>query len=131
MNPVIILLIVVGCLVVYFHLRQAKAIRRQDQRISDLTKQIEQLATTTNVLCASAVGVDKRVIKLERNGRDLIHRQESMETSKQAGASDRPYGEAIQMVQKGAGASRLVEELGLSKSEAELLVMLHGVKKAV
>jgi hypothetical protein len=68
------------------------------------------------------------VIKLERSGRDLIHRQEHIESSQQSG--DRPYGEAIEMVHKGAGASRLMQELDISKSEAELLVMLHGVKKA-
>lgn len=129
MKPEIILLITIGCLGLMLFLRQAKNIRWQDERIAELGKQVEQLSTTTNVLCASAVGVDKRVIRLERNGRDLIHRQESIETSQQA--SDRPYGEAIQMVQKGAGASRLMEELGLSKSEAELLVMLHGMKRAV
>jgi hypothetical protein len=58
----------------------------------------------------------------------MVHRQESIETAKQSG--DRPYGEAIQMVHKGAGVARLVDDLGLSRSEAELLVMLHGVKKA-
>jgi hypothetical protein len=42
--------------------------------------------------------------------------------------SDRPYGEAIQLVQRGASASDLVKELGLSRSEADLVVMLHGSK---
>ncbi|MCP3671199.1 MAG: DUF2802 domain-containing protein [Gammaproteobacteria bacterium] len=93
----------------------------------DMGRQIEQLSTTTNAMCAGAVGVDKRVAKLERSGRDLIHRQESIESLH---SDDRPYGEAIQMVQKGANASHLVDELGVSPSEAELLVMLHGIKKA-
>ncbi len=111
-----------------FFRRQSRTIRLQDNRIEELGKQIEQLTTTVNVLCASAVGVDKRVIKLERNGRDLTYRQESIESSQHT--VDRPYGEAIQMAQRGARASRLVEELGLSESEAELMVMLHGMKKA-
>jgi predicted RNase H-like nuclease (RuvC/YqgF family) len=128
MRPEYILLITLGCFAMFYFRRQTKTIHRQESRIQDLGKQIEQLTTTTNVLCSSAVGVDKRVIKLERNGRDLVHRQEHIESSQQTG--DRPYGEAIEMVHKGARVSRLMDELGLSKSEAELLVRLHGVKKA-
>ncbi len=127
MKPEFIMLISVGCLALMFMLVQARTIRRQNSRIMDMGKQIEQLSTTTNAMCAGAVGVDKRVAKLERSGRDLIHRQESIESRH---SDDRPYGEAIQMVQKGADASRLVDELGMSASEAELLVMLHGIKKA-
>jgi hypothetical protein len=56
----------------------------------------------------------------------MRHRQENIETHQ---PGDRPYGEAIQMVHQGAAKSRLVEELGLSKSEAELLVTLHGGAK--
>lgn len=127
MKPEFILLISAGCLTLFMLLVQARIIRRQNIRIVDLSKQIEQLTTTTNAMCAGAVGVDKRVAKLEQNGRDLVHRQESIE-SQQGG--DRPYGEAIRMVHKGADTSRLVEELGMSTSEADLLVMLHGMKKA-
>jgi hypothetical protein len=128
MNIELIILITIGCLALYLYKKQAKIIHGQNGRIEELSKQVEQLTTNINVLCASAVGVDKRVIKLERNGRDLIHRQEHIESSQQPG--DRPYGEAIEMVHKGAGVSRLIEELDMSKSEAELLVMLHGVRKA-
>jgi hypothetical protein len=127
MKPELIMLITLGSLALIFMLVQARTIRRQDSRIAEMDRQIEQLSTTANVICASAVGVDKRVARLERNGRELIHRQESIESRQ---TDDRPYGEAIQMVQKGAQASRLVDELGISTSEAELLVMLHGMKKA-
>ncbi len=126
MKPELIMLICVGCLALMFMLAQARTIRRQNGRIMDMGKQIQQLSTTTNAMCAGAVGVDKRVAKLERSGRDLIHRQESIESRH---SDDRPYGEAIQMVQKGAEAGRQVDELGVSASEAELLVMLHGIKK--
>lgn len=128
MKPEYLLLVTVVCLALVLFWRQAKIIRLQNSRVDELGKQVEQLTTTINVLCASAVGVDRRVVKLERSGRDLVFRQEHIESSQQPG--DRPYGEAIEMAQKGARASRLVEELGLSESEAALLVMLHGAKKA-
>jgi hypothetical protein len=129
MKPEYILLITVGCFALFILLIQARTIRRQNKHIAEMDKQIEQLSSTTTALCAGAVGVDRRVVKLERNSRELVHRQESIES--QQHPSDRPYGEAIQMVQRGAVASRLVDELGLSKSEAELLVRLHGMKRAV
>lgn len=124
----IILMLALGSVALFFYKRQANTIHGQNERIDELGKQVEQLTANINVLCASAVGVDRRVIKLERSGRDLIHRQEHIESTQQPG--DRPYGAAIEMVHKGAGVSRLMEELDMSKSEAELLVRLHGVKKA-
>ena len=54
---------------------------------------------------------------------------ESLEIQHQ-NQEERPYGEAIQMIHKGATAASLGERLGLSRSEAELMVMLHGVRKA-
>jgi hypothetical protein len=124
----IIFMLALGSIALFFYKRQAKTIHGQNERIDELGKQVEQLTANINVLCASAVGVDRRVIKLERSGRDLIHRQEHIESSQQPG--DRPYGKAIEMVHKGAGVSRLMEELDMSKSEAELLGRLHGGKKA-
>lgn len=123
-----ILLIVFGFLALLLYKKQAAVIGVQNKRIKELGKQVDQLSANINALCASAVGVDRRVIKLERSGRDLIHRQEHIESSQQSG--DRPYGEAIEMVHNGAGASKLIEALGMSRNEAELLVMVHGVKKA-
>ncbi|OOZ37245.1 DUF2802 domain-containing protein [Solemya velesiana gill symbiont] len=106
----------------------ANRMRQQSSQMADLSARVEYLASNLNALCSGAVGVDHRVARLERIGRDLEHRQESMETHQQ---TDRPYGQAIQMVHQGATVTRLIEELGLSRSEAELLVSLHGSKAAV
>lgn len=99
-------------------------LRDSTQRLKEVEAQVHSLTENLNALCSGAVGVDQRVSNLERTGRDLAHRQESIESSQ----PDRPYGEAIQMVQQGATASVLVQELGLSRSEADLVVMLHGSK---
>jgi hypothetical protein len=100
-------------------------LRKQQQSMRRMEERVEFLISSLNALCAGAVGVDNRVVRLELRGRDLEQRQESMESQQH---SDRPYGEAIQLVHKGATAHRLVEELGLSHSEAELVVMLHRPK---
>lgn len=106
----------------------ARKVRRQQARLSGMEERIASLAASLNALCSSAVGVDKRVVRLERRGRDLEHRQESMEVQTQG--DSRPFGEAIRMVHQGAPAAQLVEELGLSQSEAELLVTIHGAREA-
>ena len=100
---------------------------RQNARLTQAQKQIETLSANMAALCAGAVGVDKRVNRLEQHGRDLKYRQESIESQ---GKDEGSYGEAIQMVRQGATAPRLMEELGLGSNEAELIVMLHGMKKA-
>lgn len=104
-----------------------RTIREQQGRIAVMEGKVQELTASLNALCAGAVGVDRRVVRLERTNRDLEHRQETLESQD---IPDRPYGEAIQLVQQGASARRLMEELEMSPSEAELLVALHGQRKA-
>ncbi|MCB1829904.1 MAG: DUF2802 domain-containing protein [Chromatiaceae bacterium] len=92
-----------------------------------LKARLESVCCDLNALCSGAVGVDRRITMLEHQGRRLDQRQETLENQKQ---DERPYGEAIQMIHQGATAASLVDKLGLSRSEAELMVMLHGVRKA-
>ncbi len=116
------LLVVLGWITV---LRRLRAV---STKLQQAEARIEILTDNLNAICSSAVGVDQRVNRLERHGRAMESRQESVESQRKF---DRPYPQAIQMVQKGATAERLMEELGLSRSEAELLFMLHGVKEAI
>ena len=108
-------------------LGMAMTIRLQSRKLTELREGIHTLGADFNALCSGATGVDRRISRLERQGLDLGHRQETLENQRQTG--DMPYGEAIQLVQKGASAERLVEELGLSQGEAELVMLLHGMKK--
>ncbi len=102
-------------------------VRAERRKLADAMVRIGALNGTLSALCAGAVGVDQRISRLEREGRDLGYRQEAIENQQQG---EQPYGEAIQLVQQGAPASRLVEELGLTRNEADLVVMLHGLKVA-
>lgn len=104
-----------------------RRVRQQSQQLNQAQQQIDALSANLSALCSGAVGVDKRVARLERNSRDLKFRQETFESHGQA---DHSYGDAIKLVRQGASAHRLVEELGLSRSEADLVVMLHGMKEA-
>lgn len=78
-------------------------------------------------LTAAAVGVGERVLELERRQRHLAERQDSVDIYD---AANQPYEQAIRMVQRGAKVSELVDICGLSQGEAELISMLHRMKKA-
>ncbi len=99
---------------------------RRERKLSALQRRFDSLSSSLNALCSGTAGVDERISRLERLMRDLDHRQSTMEAQQQG---ERPFGEAIQLVHQGATAERLVEELGLSRSEADLVVMLHGMKQ--
>lgn len=114
---------VIGLFVVVWALVQWARVKQLNRRLSETESRISALSDSISALCSGAVGVDQRVNRLERRGRDLVYRQETMESQQHA---DRPYAEAISLVHKGATVERLEEELGLSQSEAELVFMLHG-----
>jgi hypothetical protein len=99
--------------------------RKRGQQIGQLQRELEILKQTVSALCSSAVGVDRRVNRVERYSRDLAERQDNIESLHQP---DPPYAAAIKMVKGGADADRLVKELGLSEGEADLILMIHGAK---
>ena len=101
--------------------------RQRRDLMAQQSKEIMTLKQTVAALCSSAVGVDKRVNRLERQGRDLEERQDSMEQSSQQG--EPPYSDAIKMVHAGAGPEQLVSELGISRDAADLIIMIHGMKR--
>ena len=90
---------------------------------SELQQQIDLVRQSISGLTAGAVGVDRRMRQLAAREKVLSQRQETYEIQQ---GDEQPYGHAIRLVQQGAGAHRLVQELELSESEAELIVRLHG-----
>lgn len=97
---------------------------RLEQKITELENQLHFIQQSISGLTAGAVGMDRRMRRLEAQEKLLAERQETFENQQ---GKERPYSQAIRLVRQGAGASRLVEELGLSASEADLIVRLHGV----
>jgi len=102
------------------------SLRKQSIQLATMQTQVDTLSSNLSALCASVAGGNKRLNQIEKCSRDLQARQEHIESYEQA---DGAYGEAIQMVRHGATAERLVEELGLGSNEANLIVMLHGMKE--
>ena len=95
----------------------------QQERADRLKQELELVRQSISGLTAGAVGMDRRLRELETREKVLSERQETYENQQ---SEEQPYGHAIRLVQQGAGVGRLIEELDLSQSEAELIVRLHG-----
>lgn len=98
---------------------------RRQQTLAKEQAEVEALRQLVSALRFNATGLDHRVEKLEQQGRDLEERQENIESRRQG---EPPYAVAIRMAREGAGAERLVQELGLSEGAAELILQMHGRK---
>lgn len=108
-------------------LLQHRVESRRRESMQQHKRDIEILKQTVGALCSSAVGVDKRVNRLEQMGRDLEERQENIEQHNQH--TEPPYADAIRMVQDGADVDELIERLGISRDAADLIIMMHGIKR--
>ncbi len=95
------------------------------ERVGRLEQQLLLQQQSITGLTAGAIGMDRRVRRTEATERMISDRQEVIENQQ---AAEQPYSHAIRLVQQGASSQRLMEELGLSESEATLLVRLHGLR---
>lgn len=104
---------------------QRRALHEQQRRLDELQQRLVLQQQSISGLTAGALGMDKRLRRTEASERLIIDRQEVIESQQ---AAEQPYSHAIRLVQQGASARRLMEELSLSESEADLLVRLHGLR---
>lgn len=97
------------------------------KRAAQLKQELELVRQSISGLTAGAVGVDQRMLRLETREKALSERQETYDNQQ---SDEQPYGHAIRLVQQGAGVGRLIDELDLSESEADLIVRLHGQRES-
>ncbi len=113
--------------------------QRKQQELQSLSMQ--SLQRDLRALANAAVGVGGRVLEIERNQRkhpvvvatqDQQHPSYNMTTKpvELYNTSNQPYEQAIRMAQTGASVDDIVNVCGLSKSESELVSMMHRLDKA-
>lgn len=101
--------------------------RRLRLRLQACEAALRALRTDFAALSTANTGVGKELGQLEQHVRRIAERQDQFELRS---GGDRPYAQAIRMVQNGAGIKDLMSTCALTRGEAELLVMLHGMKRA-
>lgn len=104
--------------------RRLQAAQQQlQEQLARMDAQLILQQQSIGGLTAGTIGVDRRLARAEARDKILAERQDTFENQQ---ASDQPYAHAIRLVQQGASVTRLIEELDISESEAELIVRLHG-----
>ncbi len=126
-DPVIGILSTLAIVLSVGQIYQLIVIRRLRAQLRSREDQTLRQRDDFAAMCKASVGAGDHLVRLEQQVRRLIERQDQIEMRT---AGDRPYTQAIQMVQHGADVAELIANCGLTRGEAELIAMLHGVAKA-
>jgi len=118
-----IIVVLLAVLLAYLLLQFRRMESKFNQRLDSIKHGTRLQQQSISGLTAGTIGMDKRIRRLEASEKILSERQETIENQQ---LDEMPYGHAIKLVQQGSGTERLVDELSLSQSEAELIVRLHG-----
>jgi hypothetical protein len=107
----------------FFTIRQIARERSELRELSSSTgERVHQLEQELAALCNASVGAGEHVLRLEHQMQRIIERQNGLEMRS---TGDRPYSQASQLVNRGANIDELVDTCGLTRGEAELLVMMQ------
>ena len=113
--------------------------KRQRKLQQEQSLSMQMLQRDLRALANAAVGVGGRVLEIERQQRKrpaIVQVQEQVKPqATQApvefyNPTNQPYEQAIRMAQSGASIEDIVNVCRLSKSEAELVTMMHRLDKA-
>lgn len=118
---VIALLLAVAGLSVGYHLHKINGSLRE--KIADFRRHLERLDNHLGALCTASSGEGEHIVRLEQQMRGLSERQDDLELRV---SSEQPYERATRLAQDGASVDDIVNGCGLSRAEAELVIMLHG-----
>lgn len=92
------------------------------KRLTSLQEELNRLKRENKVISAGAVGVGQRIVDLEQYINDLAWRQNKQESRQSSLAS---YTQATKMASMGAQINDIIDSCGLSKAEAELVMVLQ------
>ena len=122
-DPIIALLAALVAVLTLAQIYQILSLRRLRRQLHSRDNQSTRQRDDFAALCKASVGAGDHLVRLEQQVRRLTERQDQIEMRN---VGDRPYTQAIQMVQSGADVAELIARCGLTRGEAELIAMLHG-----
>lgn len=88
----------------------------------NLRERLQQIEQEIGALCSASMGAGEHVVRLEQQVQRIVERQNQLDMRVNV---ERPYSRATQLVTRGADIDELVETCGLTRGEAELLVMMQ------
>lgn len=110
-------------LLLYLVFNLHKIIQRQADQIKEIENRLQAAKGDFALLLSSAGGVDEKMAQIEQ--RVFVTEEQLSENCRQdQGGSS--YHSAIRRAQSGASLQQLVDECGVSREEAGLIIRLYG-----
>ena len=113
---------IIGCAALIAAIVANASMRRWRARCAALESNVAALGRELEMVASINVRNGRRVQRIEQEYSTVADRIEVIESRDPAA----PFDRAIDWARRGADQSRLTQELGLSRSEAELVTRLHG-----
>lgn len=104
---------------------QRRVAREQIVMQERLDGRMDKLSQKLNEYQQSNIRMGEELLALREKLSQLENRQQRLE---QQDTQSMPYNQASRLVSMGAGTDDLMQACGLSRSEAELMIKLHGNK---
>lgn len=114
---------VAGAAVLLLVVLQAVSVRRLRRACAALRSDTAALQNELSALCAGASGMGAHLSRLDQQLLRLGERQDSLEAHD---SLHREYDRAVKLVRNGAGVEEIMAQCNLLRTEAELLMRLHG-----
>jgi len=118
-----IVAIVAGTAVLVLVALQAASVMRLRRACRGLRSDIAALQNELSALCTGASGMGAHLGRMDQQLQRLGERQDDLEAH---GALHREYDRAVKLVREGAGVEEIMAQCNLLRTEAELLMRLHG-----
>ena len=120
-----IIMLLIGAVLVWLLI----AYHRLKQAYQDLENSVERNSKDIAGLCSAAVKIDSNLQSNTTFLSEMMEKISEFEQQEQhAEYSSPPYHSVIAKINQGATAEQLVNECGVSKEEAMLLIRLHSSK---
>ncbi len=97
---------------------------------ADLDKQQQLLRTLqsdVSAMCSGTVSLGEHLVHLEQSTQNLSRRQDEVELHEPSGDN---YRHAVRLMGKGVELEEVMEDCGLARGEAELLMLAQRLEKA-
>jgi hypothetical protein len=114
---------VLGAAVLLLVLLQALSVARLRRACQALQRDTTALQNELGALCTGASGMGAHLGRLDQQLLRLNERQDHLESHD---SLHREYDRAVKLVRNGAGAEEIMAQCNLLRTEAELLLRLHG-----
>jgi len=113
---------VLGIACIFIAIRSSAAVNKFEVAKSKLEARIKTLEEEMSALMDGTFGMGDQLEQVKMDLKIAIEKQQQLD---QRDLDSLPYNQAVRMAGQGASVDELVQQCGLSRAEAELVLLLH------